>query len=180
MLLESSAFLISRAMRRPVDGYGIVYEPHVYYRDDSGPLPPDIDSVILPVAAQYPVFVGEFGTQLDSGAFNSNVITYSESHNLGWAAFAWNAAGPSGWSLLQSWSTYAPSTQGQPVRDEAQRVGGRNEVLVLRGDGGRRDRRLAAGDAGAGALRTDPGDLLVGAASHQTGGDSHGQRSRRS
>ena len=54
---------------------------------------------------------------VDSGAFNSNVITYSESHNLGWAAFAWNAAGPSGWSLLQSWSTYAPSTQGQPVRD---------------------------------------------------------------
>jgi hypothetical protein len=113
---QKFAYDVAVGLRYPIDGYGIVYEPHVYYGDDSGPLPPDIDSVIPPVAARYPVFVGEFGTQKDSGTFNANVIAYSESHGLGWAAFAWNAAGPSGWSLLQSWSTYEPSTMGQPVR----------------------------------------------------------------
>jgi hypothetical protein len=114
---QQFAYDIGVGLRQPIDGYGIVYEPHIYWKDNSGPLPPNIDSVIPPVAAQYPVFVGEFGTQKDSGTYNANVIAYSESHGLGWAAFAWNAAGPSGWSLLQSWSTHAPSNAGLPVRD---------------------------------------------------------------
>jgi endoglucanase len=115
---QQFAYDVGVGLRQPIDGYGIVYQPHIYYKDDSGPLPPDIDSVILPVAAQYPVWVGEFGTQKDSGTYNSNVIAYAESHNLnGWAAFAWNAAGPPAWSLLASWATYQPSAAGQPVLD---------------------------------------------------------------
>jgi hypothetical protein len=105
---------IDVALRNPVDGYGIVYAPHLY-NNATGLLPVNIDSLILPVAASYPVVITEFGTTSGPGTYNASVINYAESHGLGWAAWLWWQA-PADYALLQSLWTYEPSPAGQPVR----------------------------------------------------------------
>jgi aryl-phospho-beta-D-glucosidase BglC (GH1 family) len=113
---EGWAYRIDVALRRPIDGYGIVYSTHVYNKPDTGPLPSTVDSVIPPVAAKYPVMITEFGTTTDSGTYNANVIAYAESKGIGWSAWLWGQGPASGYALLQSYTTYAPTAAGQPVR----------------------------------------------------------------
>jgi endoglucanase len=111
-----TAYNVSVALRRPVDGYGIVYAPHVYKSPGLGPLPVDIDKVIPPVAAQYPLVITEFGTVSGTPLYNTNAINWAESHGVGWLAWKWYQV-PSQYALLASFVTYTPSPAGQPVRD---------------------------------------------------------------
>jgi endoglucanase len=112
------AYHVDVALQYPVDGYGIVYSTHLYSQQGTTGLPTGIDAALLPTAAQYPVVAGEFGTQLTSPTYNSSVIAYAESHGLGWIAFNWNVGPyPQNYALLDSFSTYQPSTAGVPVRD---------------------------------------------------------------
>jgi endoglucanase len=113
---EQTAYLINVALRLPVDGYGIVYAPHVYRSPGLGPLPDSIDRVIPPVAAAYPVVITEFGTISGTPAYNANAVAWAESHGIGWMAWKWYQM-PSQYALLQSFATYEPSPAGQPVRD---------------------------------------------------------------
>jgi hypothetical protein len=114
---QGFAYHVDVALTYPVDGYGIVYAAHVYNDPGTGPLPADIDSIIPPVAAKYPVMITEFGSPNNAPTYNSNVIAYAESHGLGWAAFAWNDdVNPMSYSLLESFWSYAPSQRGAPVR----------------------------------------------------------------
>jgi endoglucanase len=112
----SWAYRIDVALRHPVDGYGIVFSSHIYNPPGTGPLPPNIDSVIPPVAASYPVFFGEFGTTAGTGTYNANVISYAESHGIGWTAWIWDQQ-PTQYALITDWVSYNPTAAGQPVRD---------------------------------------------------------------
>jgi len=112
----SWAYRIDVALRRPVDGFAIVFSSHIYNPPGTGPLPPNIDSVIPPVAASYPVVFGEFGTNAGTGTYNANVIAYAESHGIGWAAWIWDQL-PTQFALITDWVSYTPTAAGQPVRD---------------------------------------------------------------
>ena len=113
---KDTGYHIDVALRRPIDGYGIVFGAHVYRSPGTGPLPTDIDSTIPPMAARYPVVISEFGTNAKTGTYNANVIAYAEAHGIGWAAWMWYQM-PSEYALVQSFVGYAPSAAGQPVRD---------------------------------------------------------------
>ncbi len=103
------------AEQRPLDGFGIVYAPHVYNNGDDQ-LPDDLGRYVDGTAADHPVVVTEFGTNLASGAFNQAAIDWAESNGFGWIAYAWGASDPTQWVLLESWDTYEPNVAGEPVR----------------------------------------------------------------
>jgi hypothetical protein len=108
------AFNIDVSLRRPIDGYGIVYGTHLYNPPESGPVRPDADGVVTAVAARYPVAVTEFGSSSGSGLYNQNVIAFAEQHGIGWMAFKWYAL-PAQYGLLNDFTTYTPSPAGAPV-----------------------------------------------------------------
>jgi len=110
------AFHIDVALRRPIDGYGIVYATHVYNPPETGPLRSEVDNVIPPVAAQYPVVMTEFGTSSGTALYNQNAIAYAENLGIGWTAWLWSQQ-PSQFALLQDFVSYQPSPAGLPVRD---------------------------------------------------------------
>jgi hypothetical protein len=119
----SWAFHIDVSLRRPVDGYGIVYGTHLYNPPENGPVRSDADSVITPVAAQYPVEVTEFGSSSGTGLYNQNVIAFAEQRGIGWLAFKWYDTSAD-FGLLQSFDTYQPSDAGQPVYNGLQQAKG--------------------------------------------------------
>jgi hypothetical protein len=110
------AFRIDVALRRPIDGYGIVYATHVYNPPETGPLRSDIDLRIPPVAARYPVVMTEFGTESGSAEYMQNAIAYANSLGIGWTAWLWYQQ-PAEFALLRDFFSYEPSPAGQPVRD---------------------------------------------------------------
>ncbi len=112
------AYSIDDELLDPLDGYGIVMAPHVYYGDRCSALPPTLDVDWGPTAAAHPVVITEFGSPCTTSTYNANVIDYAESHHLGWVAFVWaDHANGGPYGLLDSFGTYAPDAQGQPVRD---------------------------------------------------------------
>ncbi|MBV9413161.1 MAG: cellulase family glycosylhydrolase [Acidimicrobiia bacterium] len=108
------AFNIDVSLRRPIDGYGIVYGTHLYNPPESGPVRSDADGVVTPVAGRYPVAVTEFGTSSGTALYNQNVIAFAEQRGIGWMAFKWYSL-PSTYALLNDFTTYTPSPAGAPV-----------------------------------------------------------------
>ncbi|HEX4430984.1 MAG TPA: glycoside hydrolase family 5 protein [Frankiaceae bacterium] len=112
------AYSIDDELLDPLDGYGIVMAPHVYYGDRCSGLPLTIDVDWGPTSAAHPVVITEFGSPCATSTYNTNVINYAESRGLGWVAFLWaDHANGGPYGLLDSFTTYAPDAQGQPVRD---------------------------------------------------------------
>jgi hypothetical protein len=109
------AFNADVSLRRPIDGYGIVYATHVYNAPETGPLPSNIDKVLPPVAARYPLVMTEFGTRSGTALYNQNAIDYADNLGIGWTAFKWYAL-PSQYALLNDFTTYLPSQAGAPVQ----------------------------------------------------------------
>jgi hypothetical protein len=111
------AYSISAELTAPLDGYGIVLAPHVYYGDRCSGVPPTLDQDWLPAAAQHPVVITEFGSPCATSTYNAAVIAYAEAHGLGWAAYLWaDHANGGEYGLLNSFSDYTPDAQGQPVQ----------------------------------------------------------------
>ncbi|GEM_PF-1036795 len=108
------AFNADVSLRRPVDGYGIVYGTHVYNAPETGPLPANIDKVLPPVAARYPLAITEFGTRSGTALYNQNVINYAENLGIGWLAFKWYQL-PAQYALINDFTTYTPTPAGAPV-----------------------------------------------------------------
>jgi len=119
----SWAFHIDVALRRPVDGYGIVYGTHLYNPPETGPVRSDADSVITPVTKTYPVEVTEFGSSSGTGLYNQNVIAFAEQRGIGWLAYKWYDTSAQ-FGLLQSFDTYQPSDAGLPVYNALQQAKG--------------------------------------------------------
>ncbi|MBV9412714.1 MAG: cellulase family glycosylhydrolase [Acidimicrobiia bacterium] len=117
------AFHVDVALRRPVDGYGIVYGTHLYNPPENGPVRSDADSTITPVTAQYPVAVTEFGSSSGTGLYNQNVIAFAEQRGIGWIAYKWYQD-PADFALLQSFATYQPNDAGLPVYNALQQAKG--------------------------------------------------------
>jgi hypothetical protein len=99
----------------PLDGFGIVRATHVYCRGCNGRLPSDLDATVLPTAAAEPVVISEFGTDANDG-FNAQLISWAESHGLGWLAWSWTAGPDADYALFTSWDTHEPTASGAPVR----------------------------------------------------------------
>ena len=114
---ESGAYDISVARRNPVvDGTGaLAYSSHPYWGGPNpdcgaGPtgIPTDLDTVVAPTAAIYPVVFSEFGSEcsLQGGAqqFNQEIIDWAVGHHLGWINYRFNRAwspGPGDFGLYQ-------------------------------------------------------------------------------
>jgi hypothetical protein len=109
------AFNIDVSLRRPIDGYGIVYGTHLYNPPESGPVRSDADGAVTPVAARYPVAVTEFGSSSGTALYNQNVIAFAEQRHIGWMAFKWYSL-PSQYALITDFLSYTPSPAGAPVR----------------------------------------------------------------
>ncbi len=125
---------IDVAVRRPLNGYGIVLAPHLYCHEDgcsSSALNSELQSKITDRArARHPVLVTEFGDDdPSSGEFQQWAIQYAQDRGLGWIAYSWhdNPVGTAGWGLLQSLQpsvpvqpgvlTYPANAAGQPIWD---------------------------------------------------------------
>lgn len=111
------AYTLTPALTTPIDGYGIVYSPHVYYDGACGAMDPSADSVWGPVAAQHPIVISEFGSPCPDGNYASAVISYAESHGYGWIAFLWaDHANGGDYGILSDMSSHTPNAQGAPVQ----------------------------------------------------------------
>jgi hypothetical protein len=111
------AYTVTPALATPIDGYGIVYSPHVYYNGACGGMDPSADSVWGPVAAQHPIVISEFGSPCPDGGYVSAVISYAESHGYGWIAYVWaDHANGGDYGILSDMSSHAPNAQGAPVQ----------------------------------------------------------------
>lgn len=111
-----------------VHGTNIVYGVHAYTCSqaapplcaNSDPLDPSqiLGSWVAP-SATVPVMVTEFGWPSQSdGTYASNVIAFAQSHDWGWAAFAWDPSSEAAWSLVEQYTAsgpYEPSPSGMPV-----------------------------------------------------------------
>lgn len=100
----------------PLDGYGIVFAPHAY-NDGEETLSPYVDPLISPVASDHPVVIGEFGSNVQSGSHNQQVIDYAEARGFGWIAWAWLGGDGTRWELFKEWRSYEPTPAGLPVRE---------------------------------------------------------------
>ena len=83
------AFDLTPALLDPLDGYGIVFAPHVYYDGACSIMDPRAPSVWGPVGAVYPIVITEFGTPCPTGIYPASVIAYAELHHYGWIAYLW-------------------------------------------------------------------------------------------
>ena len=111
------AYTLTPAVGTPLDGYGIVYSPHVYYNGACGGMDPSADSVWGPVAAQHPIVISEFGSPCADGGYVGAVISYAESHGYGWIAFVWaDHANGGDYGILSDMSSHTPNAQGAPVQ----------------------------------------------------------------
>jgi hypothetical protein len=111
-----TAFAIDVALRKPVDGYGIIYATHLYNPPEIGPLREGVDRLVTPVVSRYPVVITEFGSSSGSPLYNQTVIDYAAQHGIGWTAWKWYEL-PSEFGLLGSFRTYTPSPGGAPVQN---------------------------------------------------------------
>jgi hypothetical protein len=110
------AFDLTPALLEPLDGYGIVFAPHVYYNGACSIMDPRANSIWGPVALRYPIVITEFGTPCPTGIYPASVIAYAELRHYGWIAYLWadhDNGGPYG--MLASMQTHEPNLQGQPV-----------------------------------------------------------------
>jgi endoglucanase len=115
------AYDVSPLLTNPLNGYGIVAASHVYCPIcEPGTVRAGVDTVLLPVAAQYPVVITEFGAQRTDGAYHAALIDWAEAHGIGWAAFTWAAIRPEYFGLIKSWDTMAPNAAGSVVRNALQ------------------------------------------------------------
>lgn len=110
------AFDLTPALLDPLDGYGIVYAPHVYYNGACSIMDPRAPGVWGPVGAVYPIVITEFGTPCPTGVYPASVITYAELNHYGWIAYLWADHDNGGaYGMLASMQTHEPNLQGQPV-----------------------------------------------------------------
>lgn len=103
----------------PLDGWGIVGEVHAYCPSCTD-LPPDIEGKVHAIRGKLPLAITEFGSDQDSGTFNTKLIDWAESNGFGWLAYSWAVAPPQEFGLLAD-SSFAPSRQGAPVKNALQR-----------------------------------------------------------
>lgn len=125
---------IDVAMRRPLNGYGIVLAPHLYCHDNgctSSTVENALQSAITDRAlARHPVLITEFGDDdPSSGEFQQWAVRYAQDRGIGWVAYAWhdNPTDSAGWGLLQSLQpsvplqhgvlTYPANVAGRPIWD---------------------------------------------------------------
>lgn len=123
---------IDVAIRRPLNGYGIVLAPHLYCHAstcDAASLQASLGTMVTDRAlARHPVLITEFGNDdLNNGEFQDWVIKYAQARDVGWAAYSWQDSSPSsdGYGLFRSFhervavspglTTYAPNNAGRPI-----------------------------------------------------------------
>lgn len=110
------AFDLRPALLAPLDGYGIVFAPHVYYNGACSIMDPRASGVWGPVGAVYPIVITEFGTPCPTGIYPTSVITYAELNHYGWIAYLWaDHANGGEYGMLASMQTHEPNLQGEPV-----------------------------------------------------------------
>ncbi len=97
-----------------LSGTNIAYATHPYSK--SPEKAPDMwDAYWGNIAAQYPVFVTEFGTLDCTTAYYSDLMTYADQHNASWTAWAWYVSGCSFPSIVNDWSG-TPNAPGAVVQ----------------------------------------------------------------
>lgn len=123
---------IDVAIRRPLNGYGIVLAPHLYCHAstcDAASLSASLGAMVTERAlARHPVLITEFGnSDPNSGDFQDWAIKYAQGRGIGWVAYSWQDSAPSsdGYGLFESFdtkvavgpgvATYAPNNAGTPV-----------------------------------------------------------------
>jgi endoglucanase len=116
------AFDLSGVPANRIDGYNILYATHPY--NTSGRSPGSWDLAWGNLTATDPVIVTEFG---DSGSvtadggtvcasqYSQELITYADSHNASWTAWAWFPGGCGFPSLVTDWAG-TPNAPGQVVK----------------------------------------------------------------
>jgi endoglucanase len=99
-----------------VAGYNILYATHPYNNSPERQ-PGNWDTYWGYLTATNPVVVTEFGdvSSACTGAWDSELITYADSHNASWTAWGWYPGGCSFPSIISDWS-YAPTVQGAVVK----------------------------------------------------------------
>jgi endoglucanase len=165
------AFDLSGVPANRIDGYNILYATHPY--NTSGRSPSTWDQAWGNLTSTDPVIVTEFG---DSGSvtgdggtvcasqYSQELITYADSHNASWTAWAWYPGGCGFPSLLTDWSG-TPNAPGEIVKTA---LGGYHDPAS---DGTKVNTQ--AGDAGvtttpdAGAHAPDAGGTHTADASSQ-------------
>jgi endoglucanase len=104
------AFDLSGVPANRIDGYNIVYATHPY--NTSGRSPSTWDLAWGNLTATDPVIVTEFGDSSsvvgDGGMvcasqYSQELITYADSHNAGWTAWAWYPGGCGFPSVVLDW-----------------------------------------------------------------------------
>jgi hypothetical protein len=129
---------VSYATSTPVQGFNVVYASHPYLGNDCGTFPPTMEQKVGIPSLSVPVVIDEFGSRCtvkkaDGGDLAASkyaeVIAYAESHQLGWAAFAWgphhcwvNSAGNSECDygmLADDSGSFAPSVAARPAYEDA-------------------------------------------------------------
>jgi hypothetical protein len=123
---------IDVAIRRPLNGYGIVLAPHLYCHTstcDASSLDVSLRTTLSDRAlARHPALITEFGNNdPNNGEFQSWATRYAQLRNIGWAAYSWqdSSASSDGYGLFRSFdtrievkpgvTTYAPNDAGTPV-----------------------------------------------------------------
>jgi hypothetical protein len=122
-----------------ITGYNIVYSVHYYTCPDNPPpscQQPTLQQLLWgsyqardpydpspglnlwsAFLQQNPVMINEFGwPDPGSGTYNQNVISWAESHGIGWLAYSWPTTSTK-WSLLDDTTTFTPSLAGVPIKN---------------------------------------------------------------
>ena len=108
------AFDLSMVGAAPIAGYNILYATHPYDQADKQAAAWDGSWGYL--TARAPVVVTEFGSTTNcAGKYNSDVITYADTHGASWVGWAWFPQGCAFPSLIADWQG-TPTTAGAPVR----------------------------------------------------------------
>lgn len=114
----SYAFDLSAVGRAPISGYNVMYATHPYFPQN--PISAWEDRFgYLATHDIAPVIVSEFGdhTTNCTGAWNTQLIEFSDAHHISWTAWAWFAVNDtcSFPALISDWS-YTPTVQGEVVK----------------------------------------------------------------
>jgi endoglucanase len=112
----SWAFDLTGVGAAPISGYNIIYATHPYKPQD--PQAAWEGSFgYLATRDIAPVIATEFGdgTSNCTGAWDSALIGFADTHHISWTAWAWYPAGCSFPALISKWD-YTPTVQGQAVQ----------------------------------------------------------------
>jgi endoglucanase len=121
--LSPGGYDLRVAANDPLTGTNIVYASHPYYGPNCTTTPSDLGTAAMAVASTAPTMFTEFGTACSNGLLGAqyiqNVISYANSHGIGYVAYQWESYyATSSYGLYASNSGYSPSIIGQPVHDD--------------------------------------------------------------